>query len=41
MKIIKLTPQEEFEQEMKFFNKNRRKYRKQFSSKIHKNLRNI
>lgn len=38
MIILKLTPQEEFEQELKYFNKNKKKYKKQYSSKIHKNL---
>lgn len=39
MKIIKLTPQEEFEQELEIYKKTRRKYKKQFSSTVHKNLR--
>ena len=41
MKILKLTPQEEFEVELKHFNKNRKRYKKHFSSKVHKNLKNI
>lgn len=38
MKVIKLTPHEEFQEELNYYKKNRKKYKKQFSSKVHKNL---